>query len=295
MYRKFHYLIPFLVIALVLGGCQQSDPQAKEDTEKSTKAEKLSVTEVIQKNQKALQENKGSSYTTEGTQDFIIEANGSSQKISQTVKMDIKMTNDPASVHTKGAIQGNGQTIDMEMYQVGDEIYQKAPNNQWLKSKGANLQVPKNQMQKPNQTLKQLIDLISGDKNEKFDFLSMKETEDEYLLTLDIGDPQSGKIHQEFMKQFKAEMMPGLKQSGLPVQEDRIKFTKVEQLIHIDKKSFENSKTEQTVILEIPVSQGDQSSTIKVEQAMTMKRNGEFNGTIEVPQEIKDQAKEFTP
>ncbi|EGK11696.1 hypothetical protein HMPREF9374_1940 [Desmospora sp. 8437] len=85
-----------------------------------------------------------------------------------------------------------------------------------------------------------------------------------------------------------------LKQAGVSIKESDIKLNSLEQVYHIDRKTFEQKKVDQSMELELPIQEGGVSGVIKMEQSTTTTMTGKFNGTIEVPQEVKDQAREIS-
>ena len=84
-----------------------------------------------------------------------------------------------------------------------------------------------------------------------------------------------------------------MKQAGVTINETDIKLNSLEQVYHIDKKTFDQKKVDQSMELELPIQEGGISGLIKVEQSTATTMTGKFEGTIEVPQEVKDQAREI--
>ncbi|MFD1394489.1 hypothetical protein [Kroppenstedtia eburnea] len=75
-----------------------------------------------------------------------------------------------------------------------------------------------------------------------------------------------------------------LKQAGVSIKESDIKLNSLEQVYHIDRKTFEQKKVDQSMELELPIQEGGVSGVIKMEQSTTT-MTVKFDGTIEVPQE----------
>lgn len=290
MNRLFRYLmIPAMV--LLLAACQNSTADSGSPNKEAAEEEKLSVNEVIQKTQEASQQAKGQTLQVEGKQDFNLEAEGQSQGITQSFDMNMELTKDPAAVHLTGTMKSAGETGEMEAYQVGDEFYQSMDGGTtWLKSEGADLnQFGGDQAQNPSKALQKLEELVSKFQGDKNDMFNMKETEDQYVITLNV-DKDLKQVKDLYMKQLKGSAVPALKQAGLPVKEDEVKLNTIKQVVYIDKKSFEQEKVDQKTEIEIPLDDGTTSGMITAKQEMTITLKGEYKGTIEVPQEVKDNA-----
>src|SRR5699024_4337050 len=128
--------------------------------------------------------------------------------------------------------------------------------------------------------LEELVSKFQGDKNDMF---NMKETEDQYVITLNV-DKDLKQVKDLYMKQLKGSAVPALKQAGLPGKEDEVKLNNIKQVVYIDKKSFEQEKVDQKTEIEIPLDDGTTSGMITAKQEMTITLKGEYKGTIEVPQ-----------
>ncbi|GGE23975.1 hypothetical protein GCM10011571_27600 [Marinithermofilum abyssi] len=290
MIRLSRWLSLPLAAAIVLSGCQSLNAV------NPAKPEKLTTEQVLQKADAASEKAKGYTYKVNGDQTLTVEADGQSHSVDQTVQMDMELLNHPRSIHYKGQLENNGQTLKMEAYQVGKEIYQTPDGITWAKSEGLDLdQIAGGQTQNPSKALQKVQELLSKLESDKNKPLSMKETGKSYLVKLNVTDKTNKQVQDMFLKQLTAALAPGLKQSGLTVDLDQVKLDKLVQTYTIDKKSFEQKKMVQEMELQIPVSDGTSSGTIRVTQTMTLKNTGEFKGTIEVPQHVKGTAQEVRP
>jgi hypothetical protein len=290
MIRLSRWLSLPLAAAIVLSGCQSLNAV------NPTKPEKLTTEQVLQKADEASEKAKGYTYKVNGDQTLTVEADGQSHSVDQTVQMDMELLNHPRSIHYKGQLENSGQTLKLEAYQVGKEIYQTPDGITWAKTEGLDLdQVAGGQTQNPSKALQKVQELLSKLKSDKNKPLSMKETGKNYLVKLNVTDKTNKQVQDMFLKQLTAALAPGIKQSGLTVDLDQVKLDKLVQTYTIDKKSFEQKKMVQEMELQIPVSDGTSSGTIRVTQTMTLKNTGEFKGTIEVPQHVKDTAQEVRP
>lgn len=295
MLRLSRLLAISLTMVLLFTGCLSQGPTAgeAEDTEKSEPLKKLTTREVIAKTQKVTNEAKGLTFKTEGNQKIQLEVAGQTQGIDQKINMDVKMTNNPAAMHFSGTVEGGGQSGKLEAYQVGDEIYQQLDGT-WVKGKGADLsQASGGQAEDPSKALEMLMEILSKFKGDKDTPFQMEETEDEYIITLKVTDEQK-EIKELMMKQLSGALVPAMKQAGVTINETDIKLNSLEQVYHIDKKTFDQKKVDQSMELELPIQEGGISGLIKVEQSTATTMTGKFEGTIEVPQEVKDQAREIS-
>lgn len=294
MLRLARLLAIPLTAVLLFTGCQVESPVTdKGDTEKAEPPKKLTTREVIAKSQQMTDKVEGFTYKVEGDQKISLEAGGQSQGIDQKLDMDAKVSNNPNGIHISGTVVGGGQSNTMEVYQVGDEIYQKL-DGVWVKGKGADLnEVAGGQVEDPSKALQKLEEMVAKFKGDQDSPFEMKETDDQYIISLNVTEDQK-EMKDLMMKQLAGALVPALKQAGLSINEGDIKLNSLEQVHYINKKTFEQEKTDQTMKLEIPIQEGGESGVIKTEQSTTQTMTGKFDGRIEVPQEVKDNAKEIS-
>ncbi|PTX58129.1 hypothetical protein C8P63_1182 [Melghirimyces profundicolus] len=288
------FMLTFVLVMVSGCGLQQKAVEGDSPKEEAAepKPEKLSMTQVVQKTQKASQKAKGYTVKSGGKQEISMEVEGQSQGITQEFDLKMDITQNPRAVHFSGTIQGGGQSGTVEGYQVGNEIYQTVDGSTWVKGTGADLnQFGGNQGQDPSQALQKLQELLSQIQgNKKDQALQMKETRDQYVITVNVMEDQP-EVKELFLKQMTGSMVPTMKQAGVSVNESAIKLNKLKQVYHINKSTFEQEKMEQEMEVEIPVNDGTTSGVIKADQSMTLSLQGEFTGTIEVPQEVKESAR----
>lgn len=295
MLRLSRLLAISLPIVLLFTGCLSQSPAAEKGEEKEEKepAKKLTTRQVIAKTQKVTKEAKGLTYKMEGDQKIQLEAEGQTQGIDQKVNIDAKMTNNPAAMQFSGTVEGGGESSKMEAYQVGDEIYQQLDGT-WVKGKGADLgKATGGQAEDPSKALEMLEDIFSKFKGDQDSPFQMEETDEEYIITLKVTDEQK-EIKDMMMQQLSGALVPAMKQVGVSVKETDIKLNALEQVYHIDRKTYEQKKVDQSMELELPIQESGVAGVIKMEQSTTTTMTGKFNGTIEVPQEVKDQAREIS-
>ncbi|SDW79068.1 hypothetical protein SAMN05444487_106107 [Marininema mesophilum] len=278
MKRLFQISTMVIFTALLSTGCQSI-----------TAPEKLSFQDVINRTAKAEEKSHGSRFKIDGEQTFTINAKGQKQTINQKVDANAEMTTKPMAVHFKGNIQGNGQSQQIESYQVGSSIYQLANGSNWLKSEGADLdQFASNQT--PSETIQKLQGLLSKlQKDKKDKAFNLKEKKDKYILSINfIEAPEN--IKQMFQKQMTGAIIPHLKQARVTVNENDIQLKKLDQVITIDKKTFKQEKMDQIMELNISIAQNGDTGTIHGSQKQTQTHQGEYKETIEVPADVKNNA-----
>lgn len=286
MRRKWNWLLVSAMILVLVSGCGQLNIDAEG-------MKKLTPKEVLIKAEHAAENAKGFSYKATGNQTIEIEAGGQTQSVDQTIEAKLEMTNKPQAMHTTTTIHSEGQQITGEMYLVGNEIYQQTVDGSgWIKSKAPDLGSADNS-QNPNQALQKLEELLGKLQTpEEKKMLKMTETADAYLLEINVNEQTTHKIKDVFLEEVKAAMLPQLQQAGVPVDADQIKLHQFTQKITIDKKSFKQTKVVQEIKMDIPINDPSASGVLKASQKTEMNLVGEFNGTITVPEDVKNSAQE---
>jgi hypothetical protein len=282
---KWNQLFVCAMILVFSAGCGQ----LKIDAEGM---KKLTPKEVLIKAAHAAQNSKGFSYKLRGNQTLEIADNSQSQSVNQSFEGQIDLTNQPHAMHMTMTLHSQGQNLPVNMYLVGDELYQQLPDGSaWLKTKWANLNATESNSQNPNAALQKLEELFGKIQTpEEKKMLKMKETTTDYELEITIDDQTGKSIKDEMLKQVKVAMLPQFKQLGIPVDAEHIKLNQFVDKITIDKKTFKQQKMDQHIKIEIPVK--DSTGTVKADQEMVTDMTGEFNGTITVPGDVKNNAQE---
>jgi hypothetical protein len=255
---------------------------------------KLTPKEVLIKAAHTVQKSKGFSYKLTGNQTLEIASNGQSQSVNQSFEGQIDLTNQPHAMHMTMTLHSQGQKIPVNMYLVGDVLYQQTPDGSgWLKTKGVNLNAAAGNSQNPNEALQKLEELLAKIQTpEEKKMLNMKETTTAYELEITIDDQTGKSIKDEILKLVKEAMLSQFKQLGIPVDVEQIKLNQFVEKITIGKKTFNQQKMVQHIKIEIPVKDSTVSGALKADLEMVINMTGEFNGTITVPEDVKNNARE---
>jgi hypothetical protein len=286
MRHNWNWLFASAMVLVLAAGCGQLNINAEG-------MKKLTPKDVLIKAEHAAEKSKGFSYKATGNQTFEIEAGGQTKSVDQTIEGKIDLTNQPQATHMTMTIHSEGQQIDGEMYMVGNELYQKTVDGSgWLKSKAPDLGSTDNS-QNPNEALQKLEELLGKLQTpEEKKMLKMTETADAYVLEINVDEHTTHAIKDQFMEEVKAAMLPQLQQAGIPVAADQIKLHQYSQKITIDKKSFNQTNVVQEIKMDIPINDPSVSGVLKANQKTEMSLVGEFNGTIAVPEDVKNSAQE---
>ena len=266
-----------LALALVLSGCGQSN-EAKEGEEKKPKAQELTVKEVIDKANEAMKDVKGLSFETKGKQKSAMQG----MKMEMDLDLKTEMTYKPLVMYAKGK---SPTGID-EMYMEDDMMYMKEDDG-WIKVKADGME--------------DLLGLDDGSKDPKAkleDIEKMSEhykvsyKDGTYVLELDATDKDDEKIRELILKSelsFLDELTEELEaedEKEFAEFMKGMKFNAFKQTFWFDEKTFEITKIEQMIKIEMNLDEME----VELEQEMTMTITGKVD-QVTVPEEVKKKAK----
>lgn len=267
---------------LFLAGCSTgASPQGGDEASKE-----LTPAEVLEKTNEVFK-NKNFTYEATNKQKMIMDIAGQQQNIDVDINFTIDMTSNPMAYHVKGTGMAMGKQIPMEMYIVDNTMYtHDQMANRWTK-------MPMNlsaldASQDPSAALKQLalfLNKLGGGKLPEG--ISLKKEAGAYRLDIDYTKLTDKKELDMFRDQFLAGFQAGANIPNLNINKSQIKVDQLNQQIWIDEKTFEQTKMIQDFKMSMPV----EGSSFKVESHAEMNLKGEFKGKIEVPADIKNQAK----
>jgi hypothetical protein len=176
--------------------------------------------------------------------------------------------------------------MPMETYFVGNEMYQKMEGLGWIKTKGVQIR-PGGENESPADELKAFVSLFgSSNGNEPPKGLTMKKEAGSYVLELDMVTLKQNK---EFEKRLSAQVQemlkgtPGLEKKDMTKVLNKIKYDRFKEKIWIDEKTFRYQKAELDVNMDM--------EGLKLEEHLQMNVKGDFNGKIEVPEQVKKKAR----
>lgn len=265
---------------LLLTGCS-SDAQPNTN-ETTNKPKELTPIEVLEKASDNL--GKNVTYEVNQNQKLEIDTNGTKIIEESTTTMTMNMANE--NYHAKGTMTASGQTIPVEIYYENNTLYKLLEDNSWVK---ITYFEDMGSQQDPSALLKELAKLVEklgGNALPKG--ISVNKKDNHYLVEINYKETEQS---EKFENEIKNEIVEELKASGDAfagqLTADKIQFEKNIVKIHIDDQNFQSTKMEHEIILGFDI----ENIKVKTDVITTLNLKGEYNGTIEVPEEVKSKAK----
>lgn len=275
--KKWTTVLAIATLTLGLAACNETATPANGTTETS----KLTLEEVYNKSMKVSEELKSVQAQMDMEQTMVLPGQDANLDISS--KMDMEIVVEPMQVHQTGTTSMKSadgsmeaQEMKMESYITEDAFYMfEETSNQWMKfpqemmdqiMSGTDQSNPANQLKSIESYLE--------------DF-SFEQDNENYILTLEA----SGDKFTELVKAQVDEALQGLEgEEALDMDMD---IHSVNYLIHIDKETFQTTKVD--IVLDMDI--------VIAEEKMSMKQNIKTDFTnfneveeIVVPQEVIDNA-----
>lgn len=271
---------------LLLTGCS-SDPQPTSDNKKE-EAKELTTAEILEKASESMKKNL--TYETNMIEKVDIDANGIKINDQYTTNMAVNMAN--GNFHAKGHMTADGKQSPAEMYRIDNILYQNtADTNGWTKTTVDNKtdtdQDPSVPVKEFEEILKELIKEIDGNNLPKGTTFN-KETNTS-LLEINYNELENT---EETTKEIREELIAALKEIAsddlaAKLTPDKVQIDKAIFKFHIDNKTYQVTKLEREIVIGLNIDQFKVNTT----SLSTIDIKGEFNGTIELPEEVKTQAK----
>jgi hypothetical protein len=270
-------------VALILTGCSQQSTQPGEAKPKVEAKKEPTPVEVLLKSNEVME--KGA-FTFEGKMDQKMSAAGQNMDMGMT--FDVNMTGRPFAMHMKGTAKMMGQSMPIEMYQVGNEMYQKVGPMGWMKSieptDGASGEQPTEIVKK----LAKFIEALGGNALPKG--IKVTKEGNDYLVETDYTELQKNKeFEKDVLDAIKESVDPeSLKKDGIVVDLSKAKVSLFKEKVWIDGATFQTKKFAGEMKLTVPAGKAE----LKMDSTMEFVLKGEFNGKIEVPEQVKKSAKQ---
>lgn len=142
----------------------------------------------------------------------------------------------------------------------------------------------------PIKELAKLIEKLGGNALSKG--IAVNKEKDAYRVIIDYNQMEN---KDETIKEFKEQFIAGFKASApaelaSTLTPDKIQLDKNIFKIYIDEKTFQATKMEQEVI----IGMNTDLFKLKTDILTTLDLKGEFKGTIEVPEDVKNSAKSIS-
>ncbi|WP_124728156.1 DUF6612 family protein [Staphylospora marina] len=267
-------------VALILAGCSQEAAKPGEQSGVEEKKEPTPL-EVLLKADEVT--NKGSFvYDANITQKM----NAGGQNIDLGMSFTMEMVGEPFAMHMKGDMNMMGQSMPMEMYQVGQDMYMNVAGLGWMKSQDTSSPAG----QQPNEiadVLVKFINALGGDKLP--DGIKVTKQGNDWLVETDYAVLLKNKAFASDIQQMIKDSLDDetLKEFGVAMDSSKLNFTKYTGTMIVDGTTYQTKSYKSEMIVGIPTGKEE----LKMEQVMEMTLKGEYNGKIEVPEEVKKTAK----
>ncbi|WP_164669511.1 DUF6612 family protein [Virgibacillus doumboii] len=297
--KRFLYIaFAMMVIVLLAAGCGQTDSETSgsgaegesAQSKSGEEKEELTAMDVITKSSEAMLDWPGMDFTSTTKQNVTVQQGENQQVVEQQMDMDSKMTMDPITMQMSGQMNMQGQQMPMENYYVDNVMYTKGPNGQWIGVEGMNLDqlTKQSQGKNPAEQMKQFAEMMkelsSSDGGKEL--ISMKEENDMFVVEINLNEEASTKVMDMAMEQIKSSMGQQMQQLGVGNALEQMKVKSMAQTYYINKETFEQSKMEQQMVIEMPF----QGMNMSIGMDTTTEINGKVEEPITVPEDVKNNA-----
>ncbi|QKY68387.1 DUF6612 family protein [Lentibacillus sp. CBA3610] len=299
MRKSLYILLVMFSIMLVAAGCGQSDSEssgsgdsnesaeATEETEQEE--EKLAPEDVIINSSEAMQDWPGMEYSSNTQQNMTVTQGDQEESFDQEMTMDARMTLDPMTMEMSGETTMQDMQMPLETYYVDDVMYSQT-QGQWIGIEGMNLDqfTEQSQGQNPAQQMEQMMAIFEElpESEDDSDYISMTEENNEYVVELNLNEEASAEIMDIAMEQLEGTMGQQLQQMGAENALQDMQIKNMNQTYYVDKESFEQSKIEQQMEIEMPI----EDVTMSIDMDMTTEIAGKVEEEITVPDDVKNNA-----
>ncbi|KAA0957219.1 DUF6612 family protein [Planococcus kocurii] len=284
--KKWILFMTTATLAIGLSACSETAEPASGDETTKGEDSKLTVQEVYEKSVEASEDI--TSVHADIVTDQTIAMQGDGMEMDMTVSSSMDMTIDPVAFYQKAETSVVSEDIDnsnpmsMEMYftEQGMYMYEETMAT-WLKMPDASIEDLKaladQQTANPSQQLEELAEF-------KDDF-TFKQTEGEYILTLDA----SGEKFNELMNQQLEKTLGQMELEAQMALED-MTIHAVNYVIYVDKESFLTTGMDMKMDMDMNIE--DEMMNIKSDMQADYSRFNEIQ-SITVPAEVVEQAQEI--
>lgn len=274
-------------LAIGLSACSETaEPASGDQTTKGEDSE-LTVQEVYAKSVEASEDI--TSVHANSSTDQKMAMQGDGMEVTMAIKSSMDMTIDPVAFHQKAETTivsediDNSNPMSMEMYFTDQGMYMyEETMATWLKMSDESIEDLKaladQQTANPSQQLEELAEF-------KDDF-TFKQTEDEYILTLDA----SGEKFNELMEQQLEKTLGQMELEAQMMLED-MTIHSVNYVIYVDKESFLTTGMDMKMDMDVNIE--SEIMNIKSDMQVDYSRFNEIEA-ITVPAEVLEQAQEIT-
>ncbi|RNF39268.1 DUF6612 family protein [Planococcus salinus] len=276
------------VLAFGLSACgQTAEPAEGSDENANTNAEsELTLEEVFANSTEATEQANSLHADIVTNQQMTMQPGGMEMNMEMNSAMD--MTQDPLAFHQTSETSivsediENENPVAMEMYFTEDGMYMhEATMDTWLKMTGESVEQLKSladeQTADPSQQLEQLAGFQ--------DDFTFKQTEEEYILTLDA----SGEKFKELINQQMDKTLGQIELEAQTALED-MTIHHVFYEIFIDKETFLTNNMNMEMSLDMNIE--EETMSIQTDVQVDYSKYNEIE-EITVPQEVIDQAQEM--
>src|SRR5699024_4902450 len=244
---------------------------------------------VIMKSSEAMQDWPGMAYSSDIKQNMTVTQGENEESIDQEIRMDARMTLDPMTMEMSGETSMQGTQIPVESYDVDNVMYSQA-EGQWIGIEGMDLDqfAEQSQGQNPTEQMEQMKTILNElpDSDDTGEFITMEEQDNEYVVELNLGEDASAEIMDMAMEQLEGNMGQQLQRMGVGNALQNMQIKNMKQTYYVDKASFEQSKIEQQMAIELPV----EDVNMAIDMDMTTEIIGKVEEEITVPDDVKNNA-----
>lgn len=285
--KKWILFMSTATLAIGLSACSETaEPASGDQTTKGEDSE-LTVQEVYAKSVEASEDI--TSVHANSSTDQKMAMQGDGMEVTMAIKSSMDMTIDPVAFHQKAETTivsediDNSNPMSMEMYFTDQGMYMyEETMATWLKMSDESIEDLKaladQQTANPSQQLEELAEF-------KDDF-TFKQTEDEYILTLDA----SGEKFNELMEQQLEKTLGQMELEAQMTLED-MTIHSVNYVIYVDKESFLTTGMDMKMDMDVNIE--SEIMNIKSDMQVDYSRFNEIEA-ITVPAEVLEQAQEIT-
>lgn len=285
--KKWILFMSTATLAIGLSACSETaEPASGDQTTKGEDSE-LTVQEVYAKSVEASEDI--TSVHANSSTDQKMAMQGDGMEVTMAIKSSMDMTIDPVAFHQKAETTivsediDNSNPMSMEMYFTDQGMYMyEETMATWLKMSDESIEDLKaladQQTANPSQQLEELAEF-------KDDF-TFKQTEDEYILTLDA----SGEKFNELMEQQLEKTLGQMELEAQMMLED-MTIHSVNYVIYVDKESFLTTGMDMKMDMDVNIE--SEIMNIKSDMQVDYSRFNEIEA-ITVPAEVLEQAQEIT-
>ena len=276
--KKWKMLLAATSLTFALAACNETATPANKEVKETSE---MTLEEVYNKSLAVSEELKSVSAKVDLQQKMNIPSEDANVDITAVMDMDIVV--EPMQMYQKGTTSmktedgSMDESMESEMYFNGTDFYMyEGTGKQWMKLPVEALGdvMAQTNSANPASSLAEIKEYINDFKFEQDD--------KNYILTLQ----SSGDKFNDLVQAQIDETIQSMAQAGEDVQLD-VKINSISYLIHIDKESFQTTKLDVNVDMDMEA----EGESINMKQDMKTDFSN-FNGvdTIEIPQEVIDSA-----